>query len=638
MKTDTATLWPDITLQSDSGVPTLALNNAPTFGWTAHRPFLPNHVEAYERLHRAGLRHIQIDATCSEDIFHPELRFWTGPNTYDGTAQDEWFKQITQAAPDSLIQLRIYCGCPQWWIDANPDEAQIYADGSREHSFQRCDKRAIPSLASEKWRRELKEALRQYIQWLIDSGWSQKVSVLFLGNGITWEWGILGTDKLPDYSASARSFFENWLREKYTDDANLSDAWGRDATIKDAQIPTPERRTAPGEDGLRALPEFQDVVDHQQSLSDMNVTLLIDLADTARESTGAEGPLIGCFYGYTLSAREQSEFTGRYGAGGLTGGHHAFQRLLRSDSIDMISSPFNYANRRPENGVLMEHVALRSVQIHGKVFFDENDNYTFDGKPEDERDGTIDIGISHSLEEERTLLHWAWGSALVRGKHQWFTELNGWVGPFKENFSNPDTLAEIERLNTIADDCMSLNRSPQCEVAVVLDERAIAYLSLDNKEFRDRIYQCHPAWMRHAAPVDFILSDDLNEADCPQYKLLIPAGPMTNEARASIQQYLEQNDCLLGNAVGEFPPETFNSELPALMERAGVHRYLEGNANVWSSTDLIHIQIPERRTHTLHFPHNGCVKELLSGDVLEIKNNTIERSFTEWDVQVFARM
>mgnify|MGYP005623896727 CR=1 FL=1 len=189
-------------------------------------------------------------------------------------------------------------------------------------------------------------------------------------------------------------------------------------TIKDAQIPTPERRTAPGEDDLRVLPEFQDVVDHQQSLSDMNVTLLLDLADTARESTGTVDPLIGCFYGYTLSAREQSEFTGRYGAGGFTGGHHAFQRLLRSDSIDMISSPFNYANRRPENGILMEHVALRSVQIHGKVFYDENDNYTFDGQPEDERDGTIDIGISHSLEEERSLLHWAWASALVRGKHQ----------------------------------------------------------------------------------------------------------------------------------------------------------------------------------------------------------------------------
>jgi hypothetical protein len=185
---------------------------------------------------------------------------------------------------------------------------------------------------------------------------------------------------------------------------------------------------------------------------------------------------------------------------------------------------------------------------------------------------------------------------------------------------------------------MSLNRTPQCEVAVVLDERAIAYLSLDNKEFRDRIYQCHPAWMRHGAPIDFILSDDLSEPENPQYKLLIPAGPMTRKGREIIQKYLEKNDGLLGNEIGEFPPETFNAELPALMQRAGVHRYLEGNANVWASTDLTQVQTPERRIHTLHFPHNGTVKELLSGDVLEIKNNKIERSFIEWDVQVFARI
>lgn len=635
---NTSTLWPDIEIQSDSGVPTLSLNNSPTFGWTGHRPFLPGHVEAYERLHGAGLRHIQIDATCSEDIFHPELRFWTGLNAFDGSPQDAYFKKVTRAAPDSLIQLRIYCGCPEWWIQANPNEAQIYADGSHDRSFQRCDKRAIPSLASEKWRTDLRAALRHYIQWLVESGWSQKVSVLFLGNGITWEWGILGTDGLPDYSPCARSFFQDWLREKYRDDATLSAAWGRDATFESVNIPTPERRTSPGADGLRTLPEFQDVIDHQQSLSDMNASLLLELADTARESTGAGGPLIGCFYGYTLSAREQNEFTGRYGAGGFTGGHHAFRRILKSDSIDMISSPFNYANRRPEDGILMEHVALRSVQIHGKLFYDENDNYTFDGKPEDEREGTIDVGMAHTREEERTLLYWAWASTLVRGKHQWFIELNGWMGPFKENFSSPEYLKEINRLNTIAEDCMQLNRAPQCEVTVVIDERAVAYLSLNNKEFRDRIYQCHPSWMRHAAPVDFILSDDLFEACCPQYKLLIPAGPMTSEAQAIIQKYLENNDCLLGNAVGEFPPENFNAELPGLMKRAGVHRYLEGNANVWASTDLIQIQTPERRTHTLHLPHNGNVKELLSGDVLEIKNKQIERSFKEWDVQVFARI
>ena len=634
----TSTLWPQVKIKNNSGVPTLSVNDTPYFAWTGHRPLLPGHVEAYERLHHTGLRHIHIDATCSEDIFHPELRFWVGPDSYDGSAQDAWFKQVTQAAPDTLIQLRIYCGCPQWWIDAHPDEAQIYADGSREHSFQRCEKRAIPSLASEKWRQDLKKALKNYIQWLVESGWSRRVSVLFLGNGITWEWGILGTDKMPDYSTAARTYFQNWLRQKYGDESALSTAWGRPISFDSVNIPSAERRTAASVAGLRTIPIHQDVIDHQQSLSDMDTSLLLELAETARQSTGKNGPLIGCFYGYTLSAREHSEFTGRYGAGGFTGGHHAFSRVLRSDCIDMISSPFNYANRRPQDGILLEHVALRSVQIHGKLFFDENDNYTLDGRPEDERDGTIDIGMATSRAEERSMLHWAWASALVRGKHQWFTELNGWVGPFKENFSNVEYLEEIRRLNTLAEGCMQLDRTPHCEVAVVLDERAIAYLSLDNTLFRDRIYQVHPSWLRHGTPIDFILSDDLGENACPQYKLLIPAGPMTEKGRAKIQHYTQQNDCLLSNKIGTFPSKNLNQELPELMHKSGVHRFLKGNANVWASSDLIQVQTPEKDQHTLHFLHDGSFKELISGDVIEVKNKQVERSFHNWDVQVFARI
>lgn len=177
---------------------------------------------------------------------------------------------------------------------------------------------------------------------------------------------------------------------------------------------------------------------------------------------------------------------------------------------------------------------------------------------------------------------------------------------------------------------------PNIKIQSDSGERAVAHLSLNNTEFRDQLYQCHPAWMRHGAPIDFILSDDLSEPDNPPYKLIIPAGPMTGKGREIIQKYLQKNDSLLGSAIGEFPPENFNAALPSFMERAGVHRYLEGNSNVWASSDLIQIQTPERRIHTLHFPQNRTVKELLSGDVLEIKNNRIERSFIEWDVQVFA--
>lgn len=631
-------LWPEVEIRSTTGVPTIFIKDEPSFTWTAHRPFLPGHVEAYQRLYGAGLSHVQIDATCAEDIYHPELRFWTKPNCFDGSAQDEYFRRVTSVAPDALIQLRIYCGCPDWWIKANPEEAQIYGDGSRERDFQRCSSRAVPSLASLKWQDAINEALRRYILWLMESGWSRRVSMLFLGNGITWEWALLGTDGMPDYSPQAVEFFRQWLRKKYGNDDALSAAWGRPATLQQAQIPAAERRaTEFGAHGVRPLPDYQDVVDHQQSISDMNASFLLRLAETARKTAGAGGPLIGCFYGYTLTAREQSTFTGRYGAGGFTGGHHAFERVLQSESIDVIASPFNYANRRPETGVLLEHVALRSVHAHNKAFFDENDNYTFDGRPEDERDGTVDIGISHSHEEDRTFLHWAWASALVRGKHQWFTELCGWVGPFRENFSNPDYLAEVARLNAIAESCMHLNRTPKVEVAFVLDELAIAYLSFDNTAFRERIYRPHPGWLRHGAPVDFILSEDLQGPTPPRYKLLIPAGPATVAGRAAIMEYLARHPaCLCGNKPGEFPPEAFDQKLAELMEQAGVHIYMEGNACVWASEDLITIQTPERGVHSLRFPRRGKVRELLSGDVFDIQAQKIRRSFQDWGVQVFS--
>ena len=630
--------WPKVEIRSTTGVPTIFVNDLPSFTWTAHRPFLPGHVEAYQRLYHAGLRHVQIDATCAEDIYHPELRFWTAPDCFDGSAQDEYFRRVASVAPDALIQLRIYCGCPDWWIEAHPEEAQIYGDGSRESDFQRCSSRAVPSLASLKWQEALNEALRRYILWLMESGWSRRVSMLFLGNGITWEWALLGTDGMPDYSPQAGEFFRQWLRKKYGDDDTLSSAWGRPAALEEAQIPSAERRaTEFGVHGVRPLPDFQDVVDHQQSISDMNASFLLGLADTARETAGAGGPLIGCFYGYTLTAREQSAFTGRYGAGGFTGGHHAFQRVLQSDSIDVIASPFNYANRRPETGVLLEHVALRSVHAHHKAFFDENDNYTFDGRPEDERDGTVDIGISHSHAEDRTFLHWAWASALVRGKHQWFTELCGWVGPFRENFSNSDYLAEVARLNAIAESCMHLNRTPKVEIAIVLDEQAVARLSFDNTAFRDRIYLPHPGWLRHGAPVDFILSEDLQGPTPPRYKLLIPAGPANVAGRAAIMEYLARHpDCLCGNKPGEFPPEAFDQKLLELMEIAKVHTYFDGNACVWASEDLIAIQTPERRVHSLRFPRSGTVRELLSGDVFEIQSHEVPRSFKDWNVQVFS--
>lgn len=61
--------------------------------------------------------------------------------------------------------------------------------------------------------------------------------------------------------------------------------------------------------GLRPEPAARHVIDHQQSLSEMNCDLLLSLASTIRRETGSR-PLVGTWYGYTLTAREQTAFTG----------------------------------------------------------------------------------------------------------------------------------------------------------------------------------------------------------------------------------------------------------------------------------------------------------------------------------------
>ena len=111
----------------------------------------------------------------------------------------------------------------------------------------------------------------------------------------------------------------------------------------------------------------------------------------------------------------------------------------------------------------------------------------------------------------------------------------------------------------------------------------------------------------------------------------------SNVGRSAIPEYLGRNpDCHCGNAPGEFPPESLDLEMPALMKLSDVHVYMEGNACVWASKDLIAIQAPERCLHSLWFSRPGIVRELLSGDVFEVQNQKVCRWFQKWNAQAFS--
>ena len=583
--------WPEVCIQDHHGVPTLHRSGKPWFGLGAERPFIGDNVALFRTLSSAGAQFLQCDATCSEDIYHPELRFWHGPDEFDGSAQDQYFQKVLGDKPEALLLLRVYAGAPDWWLDAHPDHLQVYADGTTERELQRAGMKRLPSLASPLWREECAQAMREFVRWLIRSGWSRHVGAFLVSSGITWEWAIPGTDGLPDYSPQAVRYFRDFLRKKYGNAAALSEAWGRPSRIDAAEIPGRERRErAGGEVGLRATPGEQDVIDHQQTLSEMTADILLALCEAAKEES--QGALtLGAFYGYTLTAREQTPFTGLYGAGGFLGGHHALGRVVRSPHLDFLASPYAYSNRRPSNGMLFEHGPLGTCHRHGKAWFDENDNYTFINPTNgDPRLISLDVGAAETFEETVVMLRWAFGLALARGKHLWLTELTGWLNDYRPNFDHPAVLEEIDRLQQLGERLVTRDRSNRSQIAIVLDEFSIAHQTLDHRAFEQKVYRAMAPLMRMGCAVEVLLLEDLLEESHPAWKIVAPFGIHDSAAIRRLAAYRDRQPQIkfCWNEEAGFYPEP--CEVRKFAVDAGVHFFAPDGVCAWENASMLLVQ------------------------------------------------
>ena len=124
------------------------------FPLMATRPYDASHLTPYTSLYREGVRLLRVAATCSEDIYLPELRAWTAAGKFDYAPQEAYWRRLLAQCPEAKLCLRVYVGPPPWWDEAHAGELQRYADGRVEHTFQRTNRRTLPSLASEVWRRD----------------------------------------------------------------------------------------------------------------------------------------------------------------------------------------------------------------------------------------------------------------------------------------------------------------------------------------------------------------------------------------------------------------------------------------------------------------------------------------------------
>jgi len=401
---------------------------------------------------------------------------------------------VLEAAPNARFFPRLYLHAPQWWSEQHPDDLVRYDPGDgKPVLFLHSGNKPAPSWASDAWRRDTAAALRKLIAHVQSSPYADRVIGYHIASGTTEEWMMWGANENQwvDYSPVNVRKFRAWLKAKYETNERLQRAWNRrDVTFETAAIPTRKERERCLGGSLRRIPDEQPVVDFYLYNSDLVAETIAYFARTVKEAAGRDR-IVGVFYGYLLQlCGEQRQ---------QNAGHLALAKVLECPDVDFLCSPTSYAFRQlGGEGTSHFMSLLGSVQLHGKLWFDENDIRTSLspgkpgqwGKPEDVA-GDI-------LQQDKEL-----ADVFVNGAAQW------WFDVGRNRYDDPRLMERIALYVQRASQVVRLDRSPVDEIAFVVDERSLTYLRPADPLGRGLLLSQVPALRRIGAPARDYLASDL---------------------------------------------------------------------------------------------------------------------------------
>lgn len=419
--------------------------------------------------YRPGPRDFNTFRAGGIELFNFYLRFpWTGPGEWDFSGVDEKLDEYVSIDPNALFLPRILLTPGDWFGEMYPDEITRRDDGSPAGMF---GDRTHPSFASEVYRELSHEVMVAFITHL-EGTYGDRIVGYQVGNGFGGEWlpfnsfwETRGDDPPPtkfgveDYSPASIRAFRQWLREKYDEDVTaLQRAWG-DASV------TFETAEAPGEvarysttRGIFFDPAVSSQVpDFLLYFNDSVGDVLLENARWIKEITGGR-KIVGSFYGaiWLNFPNLSSNHAGQL----------ALTRVLASEDIDFICSPYTYDNKYvggPHNAQSLPEAA----NLHGKLYFSETDTETHLTQRQWRWGNSLHN--PETWEETRGLLVRDFGYAFTKGIGMWWTDL------FGGTFDDPRITELLARLKAIDQEQLGADKRSTAEVAVILDEASFAY-------------------------------------------------------------------------------------------------------------------------------------------------------------------
>jgi hypothetical protein len=509
---------PKMTVEPYLGVPALFVDGKPDVG----RAYYAGSVreKSLKSFGEVGVKFVSFMYSGARGPRGSGGHAWASRDVFDFSDFDQAVNSIVKAHPAARIFPRVDLNAPQWWLNENPAECMVYYDGTTVKPLRGGRASPVPSWSSKKWREDTALYLRKLIEHVASQPYAASIVGYHLSSGGTqewyyptnWRWFFFGVNEdIVDYSRPQAEAFRQYLRVKYSAVEALRAAWHNPTvTFETAEIAPKTAKTRPDWGVFFDPAKSQQVIDSFDLESEVIADTIAYFCKVVKDATDGKA-MTGAFYGYVTGAPDK--------------GYYSTHKLLHSPYIDFLCAPSDYDFREPGSGLSAYRTVARSVQLHQKLWWDENDYYTYLTPTRSSTEGWTGPLDYHTTEvtQLRQL-----SNEVANASPSWWYDWG--------SFDSPEMIQLVGKVNSIAERSIHTDRRSVAEIAAVVDEKSLHYLELGWSLYRPLIQEQRMPMGRIGAPVDWILMDDLEDA--PPYKMYVflSAFHVTESQKKSIQR------------------------------------------------------------------------------------------------------